>query len=51
LAYLVEVAKPFISEDPDSIAPPSFYFFRYVVDADTGDVIEDARAPVTTGSE
>jgi hypothetical protein len=33
LAYFVEIAKP------------EFFFFRYVVDADTGDVIEDSQAP------
>jgi hypothetical protein len=38
LAYAVDVAKP--------AAPGRFFFFRYVVDADTGDVLEDARAPI-----
>jgi hypothetical protein len=54
LGYFVEVAKP---APPDAVsdsisvgvpAPPQFFFFRYVVDADTGDVLEDARAPLST---
>lgn len=54
LAYFIEVARPAAVVDPsldDLITgPPSFFFFRYVVDADTGDVVEDARAPVTASA-
>jgi hypothetical protein len=45
LAYFVEVAKrpaPGVS----GVAASPVYFFRYVVDVDTGEVIEDSRAPV-----
>jgi hypothetical protein len=50
LGYFVEIAKPAppqLGPDADiaSTLSPQFFFFRYVVDADTGDVIEDARAP------
>lgn len=51
LAYFVEVAKPvpaeILGEEPGIAAPPQYFFFRYVVDADTGDVLEDARAPLS----
>jgi hypothetical protein len=50
LGYFVEVAKPVPSselDDEQGVSPPQFFFFRYVVDADTGDVLEDARAPLT----
>lgn len=56
LAYLIDVAK----EVPPALAflrrapqpswltgpTPGFFFFRYVVDADSGDVLEDARPPL-----
>ena len=51
LAYLVEIAKPALPEvapdDPGAGGPPQYFFFRWVVDADTGDVLEDARVPIT----
>jgi hypothetical protein len=51
LGYFVEIAKPapppFGRDLDGSAGPPQFFFFRYVVDADTGDVLEDARAPLT----
>ncbi|MDF2692101.1 MAG: hypothetical protein K0S65_484 [Labilithrix sp.] len=52
LGYFVEIAKPAPPAMGDELygagtAPPQFFFFRYVVDADTGDVIEDARAPLS----
>jgi hypothetical protein len=40
LAYFVEIAK--------ELPHAQVFYFRYVVDADTGDVIEDARAPVVS---
>jgi hypothetical protein len=48
LAYAVDIARPVRSGDgPMPLFEPSaFYFFRYVVDADTGDVVEDAKVPV-----
>ncbi len=49
LAYFVEIAKPVPAELRDDDAtdgePPQYFFFRWVVDADTGDVLEDARPP------
>lgn len=51
LAYFIEVAK--VREPPadDPLGgAPQVFFFRYVVDADTGDVLEDARVPVTQSS-
>jgi len=30
---------------------PRFYFFRWVVDADTGDVLEDARVPLAAAPD
>jgi hypothetical protein len=50
LAYFVEVAKPANGSAPSPI-PRTYFFFRYVVDADTGDVIEDSRAPVAAAAE
>jgi hypothetical protein len=49
LAYFVEVGKPVPVEmgGGDPLSSPPIFFFRYVVDADTGDVLEDARAPIT----
>jgi len=49
LAYFVEIAKPVPPElfDESSAVPPQYFFFRWVVDADTGDVLEDARAPLS----
>ena len=51
LAYLVEIAKPVppsvIGDEPSAAVPPQYFFFRWVVDADTGDVLEDARAPLS----
>ena len=49
LAYFVEVAKPAppnvdVAEEPGATSS-SYFFFRYVVDADSGDVLEDTRAP------
>jgi hypothetical protein len=55
-AYFVEVgvsepdAEPTGAPDEKRVPGPNVYFFRYVVDADNGDVLEDARAPVVTGS-
>jgi len=47
LAWLVEVRKPAPPEVSGGVLGGSSYVaFRYVVDADTGDVVEDARAPV-----
>lgn len=55
LGYFVEVAKrapprpgPADAEPPGSERGEraEHYFFRYVIDADTGEVVEDARAPV-----
>lgn len=50
LAYFVEIAKPVPAEafvgDESAAGGPQFFFFRYVVDADTGDVLEDARPPM-----
>jgi hypothetical protein len=51
LGYFIEVAKPAPFELFDGglagiTTGPQFFFFRYVVDADTGDVLEDARAPM-----
>lgn len=48
LGYFVEIAKPARAElfDGRLAAGPQFFFFRYVVDADSGDVLEDARAPM-----
>jgi hypothetical protein len=56
LGWFVEIAKPArayasAEEAPDESAAPTaprFFFFRYVVDADTGDVLEDARAPIVS---
>lgn len=53
LGYLVEIAKPARVDGVDGGEPIEtpgrpFFFFRYVVDADTGDVLEDARAPATS---
>jgi hypothetical protein len=54
LAYFVEVARPArfaeVPGDELVLGPPSFFFFRYVVDADTGDVIEDAHAPLASSA-
>jgi hypothetical protein len=49
LGYFVEVGKssPLMGFDGLADGPPQYFFFRYVVDADTGDVLEDARAPFT----
>lgn len=52
LAYLVEIAKPAApgEDELDRGSPgaaPQLYFFRWVVDADTGDVLEDARPPIS----
>ncbi len=47
LAYFVEVAKPAPPALGEASLAPIF-FFRYVVDADTGEILEDARAPVTS---
>lgn len=49
LAYFVEVGKPVPPSmgGGDPLSAPPIFFFRYVVDADTGDVLEDARAPIT----
>ena len=51
LAYFVEVAKPvpdeLVADDESASSPPQFFFFRWVVDADTGDVLEDARVPLS----
>jgi membrane protease YdiL (CAAX protease family) len=43
LGWFVEVARAMPVAPGD---PPQFFFFRYVVDADSGDVLEDASAPV-----
>ncbi len=45
LGWLVEAAK---TPGPDF---PGYYFFRWVVDADTGDVVEEATAPIGLPSE
>jgi hypothetical protein len=41
LAYAVDIARPVPTGEPSS-----FYFFRFVVDADTGDLIEDSKVPI-----
>lgn len=46
LAYLVEFARPMPGEPWPSIDPAAVHFFRYVVDADSGEVLEESRAPV-----
>ncbi|MBX3222820.1 MAG: hypothetical protein KF795_20065 [Labilithrix sp.] len=53
LAYFIEIAKPVALDDDlggvdasGAASPPQFHFFRWVVDADTGDVLEDARPPI-----
>jgi hypothetical protein len=50
LAYFVEIAKPAPEDALDAAAAaseaPRYFFFRYVVDADSGEVLEDARAPL-----
>jgi len=61
LAYVVEVAKPAAgTRDEEELdlgssvmtgAAPRFYFFRWVVDADTGDVLEDARVPLAAAPD
>ena len=52
LGYFVEVAKPVpprIAEENAGLdGAPQYFFFRWVVDADTGDVLEDARAPFSS---
>ncbi len=49
LGYFVEVGKPLPPSMGgfESVSAPPIFFFRYVVDADTGDILEDARAPFT----
>lgn len=47
LAYTVDVTRGIRSGFMDPFFKPVGYAFRYVVDADTGQVIEDARPPVT----
>ncbi|HVJ89842.1 MAG TPA: hypothetical protein VM580_08555 [Labilithrix sp.] len=54
LGYSVEVAKPvpaLAAAEGVHGDVPAYFFFHYVVDADTGDVLEDARAPLAAPPE
>lgn len=51
LAYTVDVTRGIRSGFLDPFFKPAGYAFRYIVDADTGQVIEDARPPVMAPAE
>ena len=53
LAYAVELARPTPGAEvvPVPVENAGFYFFRYVVDADTGEVVEDSKAPIVAADE
>jgi hypothetical protein len=46
LAYAVDMARPVPPGDQPLLSPGSFYFFRFIVDADTGDLVEDSKVPI-----
>ncbi len=58
LAYVVELARPSAGAPkpprlvrPGLMDPLGFHFFRYVVDADSGDVIEDSKVPIVSADD